>query len=118
MVLIPQFAGVGRGAVGTQGVQGVVGAVGAQGVQGAQGVVGAVGAQGAQGVSGVASGIAFNQTANAVAATATVADLNIGSPVLLSDVITALATMQTFVNTQAHLINSLIDVAQAAGLAT
>src|SRR6478735_1450390 len=60
---------------------------------------------------------AYNQTANATTATVVPAALNVGALVLLSDVITAVGTLQTGINTNRQLINRLIDDLQAAKLA-
>ena len=60
----------------------------------------------------------FDQSANSSTATTVPAALNVGSLVLLSDAITAIATLQTGVNTNRQLLNKIIDILQAAGLAS
>lgn len=65
-----------------------------------------------------ATPVAFNQSANTATITATPAALNVGTLTLLSDVITAIATMQTAINNNNKLLNAVIDVLQANGLAT
>lgn len=63
------------------------------------------------------SPVTFDQTLNTSTTTTIPAALNVGSLVLLSDVITAIATMQTQINNQSKLINQLIDILQDQGSA-
>lgn len=59
----------------------------------------------------------FDQSANSTTATAVPAAVNVGPLVLLSDVIAAITTLQTAINTNTKLLNKVIDVMQAAGMA-
>lgn len=58
----------------------------------------------------------FTQT-NSTTLTTVTADVNVGVLTLLTDAITAIGTLQTATNDNRHLINSLIDALQAAGIA-
>lgn len=58
----------------------------------------------------------FTQTGSTTLTTVA-ADVNVGVLTLLTDAITAIATLQTAVNDNRHLINALIDALQAAGIA-
>lgn len=61
--------------------------------------------------------VTFDQSAFPTTLTTVPAALNVGSLVLLSDVITAIATMQTRINDLTKLNNQLIDILQDRGMA-
>lgn len=60
---------------------------------------------------------AFDQSANTATLTTVHAAVSTGTLVLLSDVITAIATLQTAVNNNTKVLNAVIDTLQSAGLA-
>jgi hypothetical protein len=59
----------------------------------------------------------FDQSANALTLTTIPAAVNTGTLTLLSDVITAIATLQTAINNNTKVLNAVIDTLQSAGLA-
>ena len=58
----------------------------------------------------------FDQSANSTTLTAVPAAVNTGTLTLLSDVITAIGTLQAAVNNNTKLLNAVIDTLQSAGL--